>query len=83
MKPNIGIINALVRMTIGFALLSWVTAKLVKRPYRDSYLLMALLAGMKVAEGITRFCPLTFVFDKYQHEHHESNDQEEMTYNPS
>ncbi|WP_110113613.1 DUF2892 domain-containing protein [Bacillus sp. CGMCC 1.16541] len=83
MKPNIGIINALVRMTIGFALLSWVTAKLVKRPYRDSYLLMALLAAMKVAEGITRFCPLTFAFDKYQHEQHRSTEHEEMTYNPS
>ncbi|MBM7704244.1 YgaP family membrane protein [Metabacillus iocasae] len=83
MKPNIGIINALVRLTMGFALLSWVTAKLVKRPYRDSYLLVALLAAMKVAEGITRFCPLTFAFDQYQNEQNSTSDHDEMTYNPS
>jgi hypothetical protein len=64
--PNIGILNALVRITIGLTLLSWCTAKLVKQPWRDSYLFVALCAAMKVAEGIVRYCPMTAMFEKYQ-----------------
>lgn len=66
MKPNIGTVNAIVRMTFGFTILAWATAKMVKRPWRDSYFWVALMAGMKIAEGITRFCPLTALFEKYQ-----------------
>ncbi|MET3697672.1 hypothetical protein SAMN05877753_104456 [Bacillus oleivorans] len=58
-KPNIGILNALVRITFGLTLLSWVTAKLVKQPWRESYLIVAILAAMKVGEGIVRYCPVT------------------------
>lgn len=58
-KPNIGILNALIRITIGLTLLSWSTAKLVKWPWRDSYLFIAMCGAMKVAEGIVRYCPLT------------------------
>ncbi|MGD7023929.1 YgaP family membrane protein [Rossellomorea vietnamensis] len=60
---NIGIVNALIRITVGFTVLSWATAKLVKMPWRDSYLWMALLGGMKVGEGILRFCPITAIFE--------------------
>ncbi|WP_458414929.1 DUF2892 domain-containing protein [Schinkia sp. CFF1] len=66
MKPNIGIVNALIRMTFGFTMLAWATAKMVKQPWRDSFFWVALMAGMKIAEGITRFCPLTALFDQYQ-----------------
>ncbi|MDX8362853.1 MULTISPECIES: DUF2892 domain-containing protein [Bacillaceae] len=65
MKPNISIINALMRITCGFTLLSWATAKMVKRPWRESYLVVAMIAGMKIGEGITRFCPLTACIEKY------------------
>ncbi|MGF2614363.1 DUF2892 domain-containing protein [Rossellomorea vietnamensis] len=60
---NIGIVNALIRIMVGFTVLSWATAKLVKMPWRDSYLWMALLGGMKVGEGILRFCPITAIFE--------------------
>jgi hypothetical protein len=63
-KPNIGILNALIRITIGLTLLSWTTAKLVKFPWRDSYLLVALCGAMKVAEGIVRYCPITAFFQR-------------------
>jgi hypothetical protein len=63
-KPNINIINSLIRITIGLTILSWSTAKLVKRPWRDSYLIMAMLGAMKVAEGIVRYCPLTALYEK-------------------
>ncbi|GLB61911.1 YgaP family membrane protein [Cytobacillus sp. NCCP-133] len=65
-KPNIGIVNALIRITAGFTILAWSTSKLVKRPWRDSYIMMAMLGGMKVAEGIVRFCPLTALFERGQ-----------------
>jgi hypothetical protein len=63
-SPNIGILNALIRISVGFTILSWSTAKLVKRPWRDSYLVMAMLGAMKVAEGIVRYCPLTAFYEK-------------------
>jgi Protein of unknown function (DUF2892) len=63
-SSNIGIINALIRITLGFTILSWTTAKLVKRPWRDSYLVMAMIGAMKVAEGILRYCPVTDLLDK-------------------
>lgn len=58
-ERNIGIINALIRITLGFTFLSWYTAKLQKRPWQDSYLIMIMLAAMKIAEGILQYCPVT------------------------
>ncbi|RAK15084.1 Protein of unknown function (DUF2892) [Anoxybacillus vitaminiphilus] len=66
MKPNIGMINALIRITFGFSILAWTTAKMVKHPWRDSYIFLAMLGAMKVAEGVTRFCPLTALLEQYQ-----------------
>ncbi|MCA1032920.1 DUF2892 domain-containing protein [Bacillus timonensis] len=85
MKPNIGILNAIIRMTCGFTMLAWSTSKLVKYPWRDSYLIMAMLAGMKIAEGITRFCPLTYLFEKYQTKQDDQVDEytSPNTFNPS
>ncbi|MEH7306730.1 YgaP family membrane protein [Neobacillus drentensis] len=65
-KPNISIFNALIRITLGLTILSWTTSKLVKQPWRDSYLFVAMCGAMKVAEGIVRFCPLTAIFEKCQ-----------------
>lgn len=82
MKANIGILNALVRITFGLTVLTWATARLAKRPYRESYLLAAMIGAMKVGEGITRFCPLTFLYDRYQDDQHHEQ-QEQTTFNPS
>jgi hypothetical protein len=65
-SKNIGILNALIRITIGLTVLSWSTAKMVKFPWRDSYLFIAICGAMKVAEGIVRFCPATALFERYQ-----------------
>jgi hypothetical protein len=65
-KPNIGILNALIRITFGLTILAWSTSKLVKQPWRDSVLFAALCGAMKVAEGIVRYCPLTALFEKCQ-----------------
>jgi hypothetical protein len=63
-KQNINIVNALIRITLGLTVVAWSTAKIVKRPWRDSYLILTMLGAMKVAEGILRFCPLTLLYDK-------------------
>lgn len=66
MKPNIGIINALIRLTAGFTILAWITSKMVRKPHRDSYILVAMLAAMKIGEGILKYCPITDLFERYQ-----------------
>jgi hypothetical protein len=78
-KPNIGILNALIRITIGLTVLSWSTAKLVKRPYCNSYLWVSICGAMKVAEGIVRYCPVTAFFQKGQEsaQSQEKNDHTE------
>jgi hypothetical protein len=65
MKPNIGTINALIRITCGFTMLAWIIPKMVWKPYRESNLLIAIIGSMKIAEGITRFCPLTLLLKEY------------------
>ncbi|RFU61835.1 YgaP family membrane protein [Peribacillus glennii] len=65
-QQNIGVINALIRMTFGFTIVAWATAKLVKKPWRDSYILLAMIGAMKIGEGILRYCPLTAVYQKSQ-----------------
>ena len=64
---NINTINALIRITCGLTMLSYLTAKMVRRPWKQSYIFLAMLAAMKVAEGILRYCPLTELFNKSQH----------------
>ncbi|WP_053361448.1 DUF2892 domain-containing protein [Bacillus sp. FJAT-27251] len=87
-RPNIGIINALVRITCGLTMLSWATSKMVKRPWRESYLVVAFLAAMKVGEGIVRYCPLTALYEEGQEmmEEKRDNDEEQdqmIPYNPT
>ncbi|KKK34192.1 hypothetical protein WQ57_23315 [Mesobacillus campisalis] len=87
-RPNIGIINALVRITCGLTMLSWATSKMVKRPWRESYLVVAFLAAMKVGEGIVRYCPLTALYEEGQEMMQDKRDNDEeqdqmIPYNPT
>lgn len=63
-KPNIGMLNSYVRLACGFSMLAWGTSKLVKHPFRNTPLFVIIMGAVKVAEGITRFCPLTFLFEE-------------------
>lgn len=65
-KPNISTMNALLRITCGLSMLSWLTVKMIRKPWKESYLIWVILASMKVAEGIVRYCPLTHLFHKGQ-----------------
>jgi hypothetical protein len=81
-KPNIGIVNALVRITVGLSVLAWSTAKHTKMPWRDSYLLLGVLGAMKVAEGIVRFCPLVALYEREQNfrsNQNQSSNEKSMT----
>ncbi|WP_144480439.1 DUF2892 domain-containing protein [Cytobacillus oceanisediminis] len=87
-RPNIGIINALVRITAGLTILAWSTSKMVKRPWKDSYLFIAMFGAMKVGEGIVRYCPLTAAYEKGQDMMEQKNSEDEdsegwIQYNPS
>lgn len=62
--PNIGLLQAFIRLTFGFTMLAWGTSKLVKRPFRNTPLIVIMMGAMKVAEGLTRFCPLTFFVEE-------------------
>ncbi|WP_246258603.1 YgaP family membrane protein [Kroppenstedtia pulmonis] len=61
MQKNVGTWDAIIRITMGTAGLVWSTSRLVRRPGKIIPVMIALLSGMKVAEGITRFCPLLYV----------------------
>ncbi|MGE5702693.1 MAG: DUF2892 domain-containing protein [Clostridia bacterium] len=61
MKKNVGKIDALIRITVGLSGLAYAAGKMSRRPYRTPGLLM-FLSAMKVAEGITRYCPVLSLF---------------------
>ncbi|MBM7553411.1 YgaP family membrane protein [Thalassobacillus pellis] len=58
-KPNIGILNAMFRITGGLTLMVFYVIRSIKRPYDKPNLWMIMAGAMKVAEGIVRYCPVT------------------------
>ncbi|MYL36101.1 DUF2892 domain-containing protein [Pontibacillus yanchengensis] len=83
-RQNIGIINAMIRITVGLTMLCYSTAKMVRRPWRQGHWFMIMLASMKVAEGIVRYCPLTAVGESMMNSEDEENEEEQESYfNPS
>ncbi|CAM3995472.1 DUF2892 domain-containing protein [Mesobacillus zeae] len=86
-QQNIGMLNALVRITAGLTVLSWSTAKLAEAPEKGCYLLTALLGAMKVGEGAVRYCPLTDLICEVTDAGEQSADtsltDEFLPYNPS
>lgn len=64
MKKNIGTIDAISRITCGLTGLAWSTARIVRHPYRSLPIVVAALSAMKVAEGVTRYCPMLDLFGK-------------------
>ncbi|CAH0284918.1 hypothetical protein SRABI96_04085 [Peribacillus sp. Bi96] len=66
-KQNISIINALMRITCGFTFLTWATAKMVKKPWKNqSYLVVVMISAMKIGEGILRYCPIVDAMENGQ-----------------
>jgi hypothetical protein len=59
MRKNVGTMDAILRITFGLLGLAYGVGRMNRRPYRTPWLLMAMSA-MKVAEGMTRFCPMLY-----------------------
>lgn len=57
MQRNVGTTDAMIRITGGLLGLAYGIGKMSRRPHNAPWLLMGLSA-MKVAEGVTRFCPM-------------------------
>lgn len=85
LRPNISIINALVRITAGLTILAYGTAKLTRKRCSNSVLLFVMIGAMKVAEGILRFCPMTALCKKcmIMVEKHNEEDSIEEYVHPS
>lgn len=64
MKKNVGIYDALIRITFGMVGLAYCVAYASQRKYRFPWTL-AFLSSMKIAEGIVRYCPILDVLGKY------------------
>lgn len=62
MKHNIGTVNSMIRITGGLTLLSWSIAKMAREQPSGTQLFASMMGAQKVAEGITRYCPLTEAF---------------------
>jgi hypothetical protein len=58
MKKNVGTLDALVRISVGFFALAWGIAQMARSGQRTMPLFLSLLGAVKIAEGITRFCPM-------------------------
>ncbi|MBH0231452.1 DUF2892 domain-containing protein [Halobacillus yeomjeoni] len=69
MKSNIGTINAMLRITAGLSMLTFATIRAAKRGEDSSmHPVMVVIGALKVAEGITRYCPLTAVCEDLMYE---------------
>lgn len=63
MKQNIGTVNSMVRIAGGLTLLAWSIAKMAKEKTTGAQLFVSMMGAQKVAEGMTRYCPLTDLLD--------------------
>lgn len=87
-RPNIGIVNALIRITCGLTILAWSTSKSCKKPWRDCYFILIVIGAMKVGEGILRFCPFIYLVQNakmpfLKDEGNLEEDDEKIVFNPS
>lgn len=86
LRPNIGLMNAYIRLICGFFMLGWGTAKIIKRPFSNMPFFIVLMGAVKLAEGITRFCPITYIaqekIDQFIHDDDYDHESEELI-NPS
>ncbi|MBA4495479.1 DUF2892 domain-containing protein [Paenactinomyces guangxiensis] len=60
MRKNVGTWDAIMRISCGLVGLAWSAS----RGRRDFPFMIATLSAMKVAEGITRFCPMLALLGK-------------------
>ncbi|MFM1654328.1 DUF2892 domain-containing protein [Brevibacillus sp. B_LB10_24] len=57
MQKNVGTLDAYLRIMFGILGLAYGVGRMARRPHRTPWILM-MLSAMKVAEGVTRYCPM-------------------------
>jgi hypothetical protein len=62
MKPNLNNVEAIIRITFGLTGLAWSTARWSRRRCSPMAMWLAIMSAGKVAEGITKFCPLKALY---------------------
>lgn len=77
MQKNVGLCDAICRITFGLAGLAYSIAKVRNNRFQRFPWMLALCSAMKVAEGILRYCPVLAMLGKNtcgkrkeDHEHH-------------
>ncbi|QTD41917.1 DUF2892 domain-containing protein [Sporosarcina sp. Te-1] len=63
MKQNIGTVNSMMRIAGGLTLLAWSIAKMAREKPTGAQLFVSMMGAQKVAEGMTRYCPMTDLLD--------------------
>lgn len=64
MRKNVGTIDALCRLLLGFVGFGWAVSRLARsRFFQLNAFLLLILSAQKIAEGITRYCPVLAAFD--------------------
>ncbi|AIF65729.1 Protein of unknown function [Terribacillus saccharophilus] len=66
MKPNIGIIQAMIRIATGVSMVGYATAALVTKPKQLTAHLTLLAGAIKIAEGIVRYCPSMTLINQFR-----------------
>lgn len=62
MKKNVGTFDAMMRITWGLVGLGWGISRMVHFPQKGFPVFVSMMSAMKVAEGVTRWCPMLEVF---------------------
>jgi hypothetical protein len=63
MKPNLNTVESIMRITCGLTGLAWGTAKKSRRCWSPIGIMITMMSAMKVAEGVTKFCPLKALYN--------------------
>lgn len=58
MRKNVGTFDAMMRITFGLTGLAWGISRMIRYPHKSTPLIVTFLSAMKVAEGVTRWCPM-------------------------
>jgi hypothetical protein len=68
MKQNVGTVDALLRISCGLTGMALGTAQMVRHPRSSMPVFVTAMSAMKVAEGVTRFCPMLAMFNTDSHD---------------
>ncbi|WP_202080377.1 YgaP family membrane protein [Caldalkalibacillus salinus] len=64
MKKNVNTIDAYMRLMFGLTGVAWGTSEMIRRPHSNTGFFVTMASAMKVAEGVTRYCPMLAMFGK-------------------